>query len=213
MKFSKKKFLIAAALIATMVVVGTLGFSISAHADDAVRIGNVTVKGAELDAVWRIHAIAEGKTLSVQEAAREAAKTSLAEQDLKGNSDIPSLEEFYKEATAHYADDKAENDAFCELYGITPEQLNDVVARSKRSIQLYGAHYDFVINAYRQAHTDPADTDSAEKLDAIYDAYITEKLGGESVTILDEKRVSALEENIKSIAAAKDRTGDVTTKE
>lgn len=212
MKFSKKKFLIAAALIATMAVVGTVGFSISAHADDAVRIGNVTVKGAELDAVWRIHAIAEGKTLSVQEAAREAAKASLAEQDLKGNRAIPSLEEFYKEATAHYADDKAENDAFCELYGITPEQLNDAVARSKRSIQLYGAHYDFVINAYRHAHTDPADTDSAEKLDAIYDAYITEMLGGESVTILDEKRVRALEENIKSIVAAKERTGDVTTK-
>ena len=208
MRKSKKVIIFVAVLVVTLAVACTVGISISAHADDAVRIGNVTVKGAELDAVWRTHAIAEGKTLSVQEAARKAAKTSLAEQDLKGNSDIPSLEEFYKEATAHYADDKAENDAFCEMYGITPEQLNDAVARSKRSIQLYGAHYDFVINAYRQAHTDPA-----EKLDAIYDTYITEKLGGESVTILDEKRVSALEENIKSIAAAKDRTGDVTIKE
>ncbi len=208
MRKSKKVIIFVAVLVVTLAVACTVGISISAHADDAVRIGNVTVKGAELDAVWRTHAIAEGKTLSVQEAARKAAKTSLAEQDLKGNSDIPSLEEFYKEATAHYADDKAENDAFCERYGITPEQLNDAVARSKRSIQLYGAHYDFVINAYRQAHTDPA-----EKLDAIYDTYITEKLGGESVTILDEKRVSALEENIKSIAAAKDRTGDVTIKE
>lgn len=213
MRKSKKVVIFVAVLVVTLAVACTVGISISAHADDAVRIGNVTVKGAELDAVWRMHAVSEGKTLSVQEAAREAAKASLAEQDLKGNRDIPSLEEFYKEATAQYAEDKAENDAFCELYGITPEQLNDAVARSKRSIRLYGAHYDFVINAYRHAHTDPADTDSAEKLDAIYDAYITEKLGGESVTVLDEKRVSALEENIKSIAAAKDRTGDVTTKE
>lgn len=213
MKLSKKKIMIVIVLVVTLVVAGTVGFSISAHADDAVRVGNVTVKGAELDAVWRLHAIVEGKTLSVQEAAREAAKTALAEQDLKGNADIPVLEEYLKEATAHYADDKTENDAFCEAYGITPEQLNDAVARSKRSIRLYGAHLDYVIDEYRRTYTDPADTDSAEKISAIYNAYIEEKLGGAAVVILDEKRVSALEENIKAIAATKETVGNITVEE
>ena len=202
MKKVKKIRILITVLVITLAVACTVGISISAHADDAVRVGNVTVKGADLDAVWRMHAIAEGKTLSVQDAAREAAETALAEKELKGNEDIPSLEEFLKDAAAHYAEDKAENDAFCKAHGITPEQLNDAVARSKRSIQLHGAHYDFVIHEYRRTHTDPADTDSAEKLNAIYDAYITEKLGGSTVVILDEKRVSALEENAKALTVA-----------
>ena len=97
------------------------GCRTAADTDDAVRVGNVTVKGADLDAVWRMHAIAEGKKLSVQDAAREAAETALAEKELKGNEDIPSLEEFLKDAAAHYAEDKAENDAFCKACGITPD--------------------------------------------------------------------------------------------